>query len=80
MLDPVPLFTCTDSVIEMILLGLGEADLLALCALQVDHELLDWVILSHHFDGALEGLTLVLKLVSAYGLLDQRNVRCEIAV
>lgn len=79
-LNPIPLLTCANSVIKMVLLRLSKADLLTFCALKVDHELLNRVILGHHFDGTLECLALILQLVPANGFLDERDVGGEVTV
>ena len=79
-LNPIPLLTCANSVIKMVLLRLSEADLFTFCTLKIDHELLNWVILGHHFDGTLECLALILQLVPANGFLDERDVGGEVTV
>ena len=46
---------------------------------QVDLELLDRVILCDHFDGTFKSNTLVLQLIAANGLLNERDIRSKIA-
>ena len=48
-------------------------------SLQVDLELFDRVILGDHFDRALKGYALVLKLIAANGLLYERDIRGKVA-
>ena len=67
----------THHIIKMSLL-LRQVQL-RLHALQVDLELLDRVVLCHHLDGTLKSYALILQLVPSNCLLDERNVRCEVA-